>query len=214
MAMRSFHALLILLLAASLLSGCAALFPPAPGTVLFSDSFDDNQSGWATWQGEDNFIFYDESGLHFFLQAAQYDLWSLAGRQFKDARIEVDADVLAGPLNNAFGILCRYVNKENFYAFVVSADGYYGIYKMKNGERIALTGGGKLEYKPELRQGRGERRLRAECVGIDLRFYVDDDLLASVVDADFTRGDVGLMVGSYDQPGIDIRFDNFTVIQP
>lgn len=205
---------LVILLAAAVLAACSALLPAAPGTVLYADSFDDDQSGWATWQGDGGSIQYDQSGLRFLLAAPQYDLWSLSGRQYKDARIEVEADVLGGPLNNAFGILCRYTNKENFYAFVVSADGYYGIYKMKDGERIALTGGGRMEFKPELRQGLGKRRLRAECAGIELRLYVDDILLAQVVDADFARGDIGLLVGTYDQPGVDVRFDTFTVIQP
>ena len=38
--------------------------------------------------------------------------------------------------------------------------------------------------------------------------------LIQVQDAEFTAGDVGLIAGTYDVPGTDIRFDNFIVYQP
>ena len=33
------------------------------------------------------------------------------------------------PDNNAYGVICRYTDLQNFYVFLVSADGYYAIGK-------------------------------------------------------------------------------------
>ncbi|NTV37154.1 MAG: hypothetical protein HGA53_09385, partial [Anaerolineaceae bacterium] len=176
--------------------------------------FDDPKSGWATWEGNGNKIAYDQGVLHFVLFAPQYDFWSMSGKQFSDARIEVDVMVAGGPVNNAFGVICRYQDKDNFYGFIVSADGYYGIIKMKDGNRVVLTNNGSMEYRPELKIGLGAYHLQAVCSGINLSLSVDGVQLAEVVDPDFVKGDTGLMAGSYDLPGVDLLFDNFSVYQP
>jgi hypothetical protein len=38
--------------------------------------------------------------------------------------------------------------------------------------------------------------------------------VTSVSDADFSTGDVGILAGSFDQPGEDVYFDNFVVYKP
>ncbi len=39
-------------------------------------------------------------------------------------------------------------------------------------------------------------------------------LVAETQAAEFPSGDVGLIAGSYGQPGTEILFDNFSVLQP
>jgi hypothetical protein len=43
---------------------------------------------------------------------------------------------------------------------------------------------------------------------------VNDELLTDVTDDSFSSGKFGLLVGTYDKPGLTIGFDNFTVYQP
>jgi hypothetical protein len=33
-------------------------------------------------------------------------------------------------------------------------------------------------------------------------------------DSDFKNGDVGLLAGAFTQPGVDVLFDHFIVLQP
>jgi hypothetical protein len=52
------------------------------------------------------------------------------------------------------------------------------------------------------------------CAEDELSFMINGELMFEVQDQNFETGDVGLMVSSYDQPGVDILFDNLTVSQP
>jgi hypothetical protein len=63
-------------------------------------------------------------------------------------------------------------------------------------------------------QGNAVNQLRADCVGNRLSLYVNQQKFAEVEDSDFTIGDVGLMTGAYQTPGVEVHFDNFYVIKP
>ena len=60
----------------------------------------------------------------------------------------------------------------------------------------------------------GSNYLRAECVGEQLRLMVNGQLVAQSVTQNVIMGDVGLIAGSYEKSGVNIRFDNFSTVQP
>jgi hypothetical protein len=65
-----------------------------------------------------------------------------------------------------------------------------------------------------IRQGNDRNHLHAECVGENLSLYVNGILLAVVQDAEFSAGETGLFVGTFETPGSEVHFDNFAVLQP
>ena len=74
---------------------------------------------------------------------------------------------------------------------------------------------GQTEMQPsEFIQVNGINHLRADCVGNTLSFYVNFNEVAVVQDTDFPSGDVGLLAGAFSDPGVDVMFDHFVVIQP
>ena len=38
-----------------------------------------------------------------------------------------------GRCSNSFGVICRYQDEENFYAGLITSDGYAGIFEVKEG---------------------------------------------------------------------------------
>ncbi len=181
--------------------------------VLFQDDFSDPTSGWSVSNETDRVIAYQDGGLRFFVNQAHYDYWSVPGLNFSDVHIDADATKLAGPDDNDLGILCRYRDQNNFYGFLISSDGYYGISKMKNGEHT-LIGMDGMRVSQTIQTGQATNHIRADCIGSTLALYVNGEKLYEVQDADFTSGDVGLLVGTFDQPGADVRFNNFVVTEP
>lgn len=208
---RMFVMLVILLAAAG--TACSPQ-APQPGDGLFFDDFSETPSGWGVWQGERSSISYDSGGLRFRINERGYDFWAMSGKRFSDSRIEVDAQAQGGPQNNDFGIICRYQDRENFYGFIASSDQYYGIFKMVNGEYRVLNPGGELQVSKQILSGAKLNRLRADCAGSRLALYVNSEKLLEVQDSDFTEGEAGLMAGAFDTAGVDVLFDNFTVVQP
>ena len=184
-------------------------------TVLFRDDFSHPDSGWDTMHEKDATITYTDQGAYrIWLNYPHTVIWGNPGLSFTDSRIEVDAIKAAGPDNNQFGIICRYQDADNFYFFIISSDGYYGIGKTKDGQQTLLTDDGNMTFSSSIAKGHTPNHLRADCVGHSLALWVNGHVLATVQDADFTRGDVGLLVGTFNEPGADILFDNFAVYQP
>jgi hypothetical protein len=213
----SFVLLMLLLFNVScspLSAGQASANPVESGAVLYSDDFSDPPSGWGVWSRGGAKVEYHGEGLRIQVNESQYDFWSVAGKNFKDVQVEVDATRLDGPDDNDYGILCRYMDKDNFYMLVVTSDGYYGIAKMKNGQ-YSMIGSDQLQYTGSaIHDGKTSNHLRADCVGSILRLYANGQILMEAHDTDFASGDVGLLAGAYDAAGVDLLFDNFVVKKP
>jgi hypothetical protein len=127
-------------------------------------------------------------------------------------QVETDAARLAGPAQNLFGLVCRSSNSEAFYFFAISSDGYFGLGKVKKA-RVTLLGQKMMEYSPAILQG-NPNHLRFDCIGQTLKGSVNGQAIATGQDADFSSGEVGLLAGALDSPGVDMAFDNFVVYKP
>ncbi len=184
-----------------------------PGVVLFEDDFSDPGGGWDRVDDVEGGTDYLDGSYRIWVDKPGIDYWANPGRVLQDVRISVLTFKAAGPDDNDFGLICRYRDTENFYAFLISSDGFYGIQKFEGGERT-IIGQDKMLSTPHIHQGQAWNEMVAQCVGDHLSLYVNGEILADVRDAAFETGDVGLIAGTYDEPGVDIRFDDFVVRQP
>lgn len=187
--------------------------PTLPGNVLFQDDFSDPTSGWDRVSVEDGITDYYEGVYRIFVNTINTDVWSNPKLDFSDTRIEVEMTKVGGSDNNDYGVLCRYQDVDNFYFFMISSDGYYGIGKVSDGVQ-ALIGMEAMLPSEVIRQGDATNRLRADCIGSKLSLYVNGEFLVQHEDSDLQSGDVGLIAGTIDAPGTDIHFDNFKVLKP
>lgn len=187
--------------------------PSGSGHLLFQEDFSDPESGWnriTTPQGSTEYadgvyrIFVNEPGL---------DIWSMPGRSFQDVRIEVDALKVDGERDNRFGVICRAISEDSFYTFIVSSDGYYGIGKIQ-GQEYSLIGMDALQPSSAILKGSALNHIQADCIGDSLTLYVNGSKLISVQDDTYPAGDIGLIAGTYETSGTDIRFDNLSVYLP
>lgn len=183
------------------------------GSILFADDFSNPPSGWGTWNRGGALVEYSDGGLRILVNDTHYDFWSVAGQNFSDVMIEVDATLVAGSVDNDYGIICRYQDKDNFYMLVISSDGYYGAAKLKNGQ-YSMIGSDQLQYSSAIVHGQSSNHLQADCIGKTLRLFANGQKLMEISDSDFEAGDVGLIAGSYTVKGVDVLFDNFVVREP
>lgn len=186
--------------------------PPAPsGTVLFEDEFELNTTGWDRVSNDVGIMDYDSGGYRMLIRQPSFNFWSTPEKSFGDVRLEVDVAKLNGPDENRAGLMCRYQN-GNYYFFVISNDGYYAMGKFFNGQSV-LLGQSMMQLSPAIQTG-AVNHLRADCIGDSLTFYINDNLIAGAQDADLANGDVGLIAGSFSEPGVDVLFDHFVALQP
>jgi hypothetical protein len=191
----------------------AALPTPLPsGAVLFQDDFSDPATGWNRLLVGEGVMDYDGGGYRILVNVQEMNFWATPRKEFSNVRIEVDAGKLAGPDENRIGLVCRF-NGSDYYFFIMSSDGFYGI-GIFSGGQAALLGQGEMLSSTSIQQGLAVNHLRADCVGDQLTFYVNGFQLAQVQDATLTSGDIGLLAGTFATPGVDVVFDNFVVFQP
>jgi len=184
------------------------------GQVLFQDDFSDSSSGWPVDADTDKSASYTADN-QYLLQAftAKQDVWAHPGQSFGDVRVEVDATKSSGPEDNSFGLVCRFVDNDNFYFFVVSSDGYQAIGKYQAGQFSYLSAD-KMQSTSNVKSGTAVNHLRADCIGSTLTLYINGQQTSSVSDSSFSTGDVGVIVGTFDTPNVGILFDNFVVYKP
>lgn len=185
---------------------------PSPGTILFEDDFSNPATGWDRLQAAEGVMDYDAGGYRMLVNALETNFWSTPHKSFANVRLEVDAGKLGGPEENRVGLICRYTGAD-YYFFMITHDGYYGIGIFTNGQAV-LIGQSEMQSDPAIHTGVNINHLRADCVGDLLAFYVNGQQLAAVQDATLRDGEVGLLAGTFGQPGVDMFFDNFVVIQP
>jgi len=187
--------------------------PVTPSGVIFRDDFSDSNSGWPASQDADSTTDYASGGYRIAVLQPNLSVWSRPGVDADDARIEVSAEKAGGPDNNAFGVICRYQDADNFYALQISSDGYYAIAQRDAGEWTILVSDEWL-FSDVIRRGDAANLIQAECVGSTLSLSVNGERLVEARADLFSTGGVGLIAGTFDEPGVDILFDDFVVSSP
>jgi hypothetical protein len=126
-----------------------------------------------------------------------------------DFYAEVDTVHREGPLNNQFGLIFRYIDPENFYLFSIGSDGYYSFKALIDNEWVSLIEWTESEV---IEVGEGaENTLAVLADGPSITLLVNDFIVDRFEDDTLSEGKLAFGAGAYDQPGVDIGFDNFAV---
>lgn len=220
--MKKIFAFLAVLVLVTLACGISPVATPSGGgggggqqsNILFSDDFSNTGSGWDQRQDTNYVSDYANGGYRLYVNDTNYDIWANPSKSFPgDVRVEVDATKAGGPDDNDFGLICRYQDIDNFYFFMISSDGYAAIGKYEGGSQ-QLISSDNMQKVDGITPGAATNHIRADCIGSELKLYVNGKLVVTATDSSFTSGDVGLMGGTFDTPGTDILFDNFYVYKP
>lgn len=183
-------------------------------SVLFEDDFSKSSSGWDSYSDTDGLTDYVDGTYHIQVANSNYDLWANPGKSFTDVQTEVDATKVSGPDDNDFGLICRYTDADNYYFAVVASDGYYGFGKLVKGTQTLFGADSGLSTTDLVKSGSELNHLRFDCIGSTLTLYINGSQAGSIEDSDLASGDVGLIAGTFDTAGVEIKFDNFKVLKP
>lgn len=181
---------------------------PVSGSILFEDDFSDPNSGWGAQEGDYGSVGYVDGQLQIKIIPDSYNVWTTPEKLFNGVIISVDINVIDPVGDSEFGILCGYQDVENFFSLVISEDGYFAIWKYVDGEYFPVA---DWQTSSLISQGSGPHTVYAACFDKTLALGVDGELLVEITDPDFSYGDVGLLVGTWENPGVIIGFDNFVV---
>ncbi len=193
--------------------------PTAVSTTYLETFSEPTDWGTGTITAEDDPDFIEveallnEGTLDFTVYAEESLFWTTAEEDFGDGVYEVQTTAVGGPLDNGFGMLFMFDNeRENFYMFEISSDGYVwvGIYEEGASSYTPFLDNG-WQASEAVKQGLGASNvLRVEVNNGQMTFYVNNQQVATVQDRTLSRGNIGLFVETFDEGGARVQFDNFS----
>jgi len=218
---RAVAVLSLILLGTTLLAACnvggGGVAECNEGGVLFADDFGGEQDcGWALYNRGGAVTEITDGVLRISTSQPGQVRWTNPGRSLDDVIITTQARQVSGPNNNAYGVICRYQNEENFYIFLIGGDGYYAIGKYTSDSPTVtyLTENGEYQFSDAINQGLATNQIRVGCVGNELSLSVNGLPLVTVTDPTFVIGDVGVATSTLEPGTAVVEFDDFRAVAP
>jgi len=176
---------------------------------ILEEQFRRDDRTWNTQSDDDVTRAYRNGTLRLTIVSDQTVAWSLTEQTVSDFYLEADAYHLEGPVNNQYGLIFRFVDDANFYLFTISADGYYALQKLEGGEWSNLV---EWTETSAINTGEGDgNTLGILAEGPQITLLVNDEALATVEDDSFSTGQIAVSVGTFDEGGVAVGFDDLTL---
>ncbi len=179
--------------------------------LVYEDDFSDPGSGWDDAFDRYTTKQYGNNKYYIEITTSNLVAWGLANRTVADFRLEVDAAQETGPRNNGYGILFRFQDRDNFYRFDISGDGFFLLSKFHASEWITLV---PWTASSAINVGQAQNRLVVDATGSEVRVYANGSLLAEVVDDTFSEGNFGFFASTFSEPNLTVRFDDIKLWTP
>ncbi len=198
--------LMLIILGALALTACGPAVTPLP----FTEDFATTNNGWKTASDEAIKISQQDGALHFTIDDLDTIAWSTPkDKRFGDFVLDVDATQVDGPNDNTYGVIFRYQDDRNFYRLDISGDGYYAVFKRKDGTWTKVQ---DYAESAAVKQGNATNHLQVIAKGNEFTCNVNGQTVKTFSDKDFPTGNVGVTAGTlFDNAGVHIAFDNVKV---
>jgi pSer/pThr/pTyr-binding forkhead associated (FHA) protein len=179
--------------------------------LVYEDDFSNPSSGWD--DAFDRYTTKQYGNNKYYIEVTTSNLvaWGLANRSVSDFRLDVDAAQETGPNNNGYGILFRFQDRDNYYRFDISGDGFFLLSKFHAGEWVTLV---PWTASSAVNVGQSANRLTVEALGSQIRVYANDTLLAEVEDNTFSQGNFGFFASTFSDPNLTVSFDDIQLWTP
>lgn len=146
--------------------------------------------------------------------------WSTAGESLGSGTYTLETTQVAGTVDNGYGMMFKVdEEKNNFYLFEVSSDGFVWIGWCEGGcsdTAENLVGDGWVESKAVNEGLNATNTLRVEVDGNNLTFSVNGQEVGQITDDSSSeeKGDIGILVETLGQGDVKVNFDNFKFTPP
>ena len=185
-----------------------------PSTSLFEEDFSSRSNGWDVISTDSHSVDYGAGDYSVQIFTTEWFVWANpneANLSLADVHVEVTARNTGAATEPGFGIMCHYMDEENYYYLGVSTDGYHIIAKTEGGVDTVLTGADKWSSSDQVPLNAASYRVGADCGKGTLTLYVNGKQVASLVESTFTVGTVGLFAQAFAEQPVEIRFDDLVV---
>jgi hypothetical protein len=166
---------------------------------------------WSEFINDYGYGNYFGGGYRINVTAANQAIWVVQGEDIQDSITEISTALMGGSKDNFFGVICRYVDDDNFVMLTISSDGYFAIRKKTSDGEVKFLSTESFLYSAVIREGNQWNKITSDCNHEKLRLYVNNQLVLETVDPFPVKGKTGLIVGNLNDISTEILFDNLYV---
>jgi hypothetical protein len=184
--------------------------------VLFQDDFTNPATGWLEEKFDNYFVGYHEPEYyHIEITSPNYKIPIFAPNKqtFNDATIETKAFTVAAKTATtgdfAYGTAFRR-SGDQYYAFTISPRTKKWFVLKSSPNALVVLAEGTDESIHDLDAA---DILRVDAQGSDFSFYINDQLVGQVTDAEYASGEFGFFVQTFDSPNVHIHFDDVAILE-
>lgn len=187
-----------------------ALPTPAGFETIFEDDFRSDIIWYESTA--DNFGFeLVADGYRLYVNFVNGAIVSVRSQDHTAVRLEAEAAFTTSPPDGYWGVACRQQDPENYYGFVLTSAGNYGILRNLDGEITFLNEG---PAPAGLFVPGGANRLAGACVEDRLTLYLAGQPVTEIQDTTFENGNIGVLAGTRSAAGVDVLFTYFAIQVP
>ena len=181
--------------------------------VTLEDKFDGSSTiNWVLESDEQGQTAIQDGQLIFTLPASGVARYVAAdGLIVGNFVAEVEVLQLDGSTNSSYGIIFRQQDANQFYRFDVTGNGRFVVERRTAGGGWQRLTDGWQDTTLLLTGYNTRNLLKVEAQGSQLGFSINGFEVFSVNDPTFSSGGIALDAGTFDQGGLVVAFDNFSV---
>jgi hypothetical protein len=187
---------------------------------LFSDSFNTNNMGWDLTSYQGKFSVKVGGGTLVLEDDQNKLLWEVVpGKIFTDFRLDVNATLTKGDLNNGYGVLIRASSQDNnlgtYYRFELYGDGTYAIFKGyldATGTTQSMNIHGYVA-NPAIAKVGQVNHITIVAKGSTMSLIVNGQAVFTYTDDNYKGGSIALFVSNLPEltPGAQATFTNLAI---
>jgi FHA domain/WD40-like Beta Propeller Repeat len=185
--------------------------PQGDFVLAYEDDFSNPNSGWD--DAFDRYTVKQYGNNRYYIEIATSNLvaWGLANRDVADFRLEVETTQESGPNNNGYGVLFRFTDRDNYYRFDVSGEGYFLLSKYHQGEWTTLV---PWTASSALNVGQAANTLMVEAIGDRIRLFANGTEIGQATDKAHAHGNFGFFANTFTDPNLIVSFDDIKLWVP
>ncbi|MBN1878108.1 MAG: hypothetical protein JXA33_28055 [Anaerolineae bacterium] len=187
---------------------------PTNTNNFFTDDFSQPNVAWARFDTPESAAYIRDGEFYLEDRGAGIAAYApLANKTYNLITLKVQTRHVQGTMNNWMGMICRQQDEQNYYLSAISADGYFLILKVEEGEAVPLVGPQASEI---IHKGKASNTIEIHCHGDILSLTINDTPIVTLTDDTLpAEGQIALFADAVEQGEMAIvAFDHFAVLSP
>lgn len=180
------------------------------GEALLQEGFRLDEDRWSMDSTDDARFEILRRSFHITVNKPNWLAWSTyENAELSDFLVQTDVEAIRSTLDGNYGLIFRFRDNDNFYVFRISPRGTYSIMKLVDGEWTALVDWTTSELI-DTEEG-AVNRLSVLAEDTFIVVAINGTVVAQTQDSDLASGAVALVGGTYEDPDVEVAFDNVNI---